>query len=114
MDGPRLALMKQSAYLINTARGGLVDLDALLAALEDNRIAGAGLDVTDPEPLPAGHPIFDLDNVVLTPHIAGISADHLARNAASTARDALSVLVGDRPRQLVNPQVWPRYLERLA
>jgi phosphoglycerate dehydrogenase-like enzyme len=111
----QLALMKPSAVLINTARGPLVDTDALVVALRDGVIAGAGLDVTEPEPLPDGHPLFDLDSVVLTPHIAGIAAEFLARNAASTARDSLAVLAGRSGARLVNPEVWPRYLaERFA
>lgn len=114
MDSSRLALMKPTAILINTARGGLVDLDALVDSLRAASIAGAGLDVTEPEPLPDGHPLFDFENVVLTPHIAGISTEYLARNSASTARDALRVLAGERPQQLVNPSVWPRYLERFG
>lgn len=108
----QLAAMKPTAYLINTARGGLVDTGAVVAALQSGTIAGAGLDVTDPEPLPAGHPLFGLDNVVLTPHIGGIAADFLAANARRTSEDALLVLAGERPGKLVNPQVWDRYLER--
>lgn len=66
----QLELMKSSALLINIGRGGLVDTDALVAALENNSIAGAGLDVTAPEPLPDGHRLWDLDNVIITPHSA--------------------------------------------
>lgn len=69
----QFALMKPSAYLINVSRGKLVQTDALLAALNDNRLAGAGLDVTDPEPLPADHALFEQPNVIITPHIAGQS-----------------------------------------
>lgn len=70
-DAGRIARMRPGAYLINIARGAVVDTDALIAALRDGRLAGAGLDVTDPEPLPDGHPLFALENVVLTPHVAG-------------------------------------------
>jgi phosphoglycerate dehydrogenase-like enzyme len=69
----QFALMKPSAYLIGVSRGKLVKTDALLAALKSNRLAGAGLDVTDPEPLPASHALWDQPNVIITPHIAGQS-----------------------------------------
>ncbi|WP_271036862.1 D-isomer specific 2-hydroxyacid dehydrogenase family protein [Rhodococcus pyridinivorans] len=70
VDAAALAAMPASAWLVNVARGNLVDTDALVKALEDGAIAGAVLDVTDPEPLPDGHPLWDLDNAVITPHIA--------------------------------------------
>lgn len=66
----QLALMKNTAYLVNIARGGLIDTDALVAALESGEIAGAGVDVTDPEPLPDGHPLWSAPNVIITPHSA--------------------------------------------
>ena len=69
----QLELMKPTAILINTARGGVVDQDALLEVLQKRKIAGAGLDVFDAEPLPAGHPLTELDNVVLSPHAGGMA-----------------------------------------
>lgn len=69
----RLAAMKQGSYLVNVARGPVVDTQALIAALEDGPLAGACLDVTDPEPLPADHPLWDLPNVVITPHVSSRS-----------------------------------------
>lgn len=69
-----LAMMKPEAYLVNIARGRVVDTDALIAALDEDRLAGACLDVTDPEPLPSDHPLWTMDNVVITPHVAGRSA----------------------------------------
>ena len=68
-----LGLMKQTAYLINTSRGPIIDEAALLAALHDKKIAGAGLDVFDVEPLPKDHPLRKLDNVVLTPHLGYVA-----------------------------------------
>lgn len=74
-----LSLMKRSAYLINTSRGGVVDTDALYNALSDNRIAGAGIDVIEEEPISCTHPICQLDNVIYTPHIGGTTEDALER-----------------------------------
>jgi phosphoglycerate dehydrogenase-like enzyme len=74
-----LALMKPSAYLINIARGAVVDEQALVAALEQNQIAGAVLDVFEQEPLPPDHPFWSLDNVILTPHISGRSPMYMTR-----------------------------------
>jgi D-3-phosphoglycerate dehydrogenase len=87
-----LALMKPTAYLINTARGGVVDTDALVAALRAGTIAGAGLDVTDPEPLPDGHPLFDCENVVLTPHVGGSSPELNRAVTAAAVSGALQAL----------------------
>jgi D-3-phosphoglycerate dehydrogenase len=77
LGAPQLAMMKPGAFLINTARGPIVDETALIAALKNRRIAGAGLDVFDTEPLPHGHPLTTFDNVVLTPHSAGITPEAL-------------------------------------
>ncbi len=88
IDARRLALMKPTAVLINTARGPIVDEAALVDALAHRRIAGAGLDVFDTEPLPAGHPLTTLDNVVLTPHL-GWPTDLKYRQFADAAADVL-------------------------
>lgn len=73
LDERRLRLMKESAYLINVGRGNLIHTDALVKILQEGRLKGVALDVTDPEPLPAGHPLWKIDRVLLTPHIAGQS-----------------------------------------
>ncbi|MDH3531607.1 MAG: D-2-hydroxyacid dehydrogenase family protein [Gammaproteobacteria bacterium] len=88
IDGRRIALMKPTSCLINTARGPIVDEDALLAALNENRIAGAGLDVFATEPLPTDHPLTGCPNVVLTPHI-GFPTDHGYEQFSTAACDAL-------------------------
>jgi D-3-phosphoglycerate dehydrogenase len=100
-----LAAMKPTAVLLNTARGPLVDTEALVAALERGGIAGAGLDVTDPEPLPPDHPLRHRDDVVVTPHVAFSSDGSLAELARKAATNAADVLLGRTPTTVVNPTV---------
>jgi phosphoglycerate dehydrogenase-like enzyme len=102
------ASMKPGAVFINTARGGLVDHEALLDALATGRLFGAGLDVTSPEPLPVDHPLLARDDVVVTPHIASGTADGKARIFRVAVAQALAVVEGRRPDHLVNPEVWDR------
>jgi D-3-phosphoglycerate dehydrogenase len=104
----QLAAMKPTALLINCSRGRTVVTDDLLFALKTNMIGGAGLDVADPEPLPEGHELFGLENVILTPHIAGISTDSSVHQSIQVVRDGVMVLRGKRPFHLVNPEVWQR------
>jgi D-3-phosphoglycerate dehydrogenase len=103
-----LALMKPTAYLINCARGGLVDPAALYDALREHRIAGAGIDVFDPEPPDDANPLLTLENVIVTPHLAGLSHETNRLLSMSAAEQVLQVLAGDRPPRLVNPEVWER------
>jgi phosphoglycerate dehydrogenase-like enzyme len=101
----QLALMKPTAYLINVARGPIVDERALYEALSARRIAGAGLDVFEEEPTPASNPILKLDNVIVTPHALAWT-DELFDNIARTAIGAiLAVAAGRRPQFVVNPDV---------
>jgi phosphoglycerate dehydrogenase-like enzyme len=95
LDASRIALMKPTAYLINTARGPIVDEAALIAALTERRIAGAGLDVFDVEPLPAGHALTKLPNVILTPHL-GWPTDEGYGNFANAAADVLLAYLDGR------------------
>ncbi len=104
----QFAAMKRGAVFINTARGGLVDQDALLGALDDGHLFGAGLDVTSPEPLPAGHPLLGRDDVVVTPHVASATADGKARIFRLAFEQAMAAVQGRRPEHLVNPEVWER------
>lgn len=101
-----IALMKPTAYLVNTARGGLVDYDALYAALRDRRIKGALLDVYADEPLPCDSPLLTLDNVLLTPHIAGSAQETVHVTARIVAEEVGRMVRGERPLYCINPQVW--------
>jgi len=105
VDAAFLAAMKPTAYLINCARGAIVDQDALVDALRTGTIAGAGLDVFVPEHLPPGHPVLVLDNVVATPHTAFYSEESVADLARLAATNVADVLAGRRPASVVNPSV---------
>jgi phosphoglycerate dehydrogenase-like enzyme len=102
MNDASLALMRPGSFLINCARGPLIDHDALVRALDAGPLAGAGLDVTDPEPLPVGHPLLGRDDVVVTPHIASSTAVGRRRLYEHAFENALAVLDG-RPASVVNP-----------
>ena len=105
-NAARLAAMKRGSILINTARGGLVDLAALAEALDRGHLFGAGLDVTDPEPLPPDHPLLARLDVVITPHVAAGTAGAKRRIFWSAFEQVMQVLDGTRPPNLVNPEVW--------
>jgi glyoxylate reductase len=100
-----LRLMKDTAVLVNTGRGPLVDQAALYEALRLGLIAGAALDVTDPEPLPAGDPLLTLENVVIAPHIASASTATRSRMAMLAAENLLAALAGRVPKDAVNPEI---------
>lgn len=100
-NAARLKLMKPGAYLINTARGGIVEEAALYDALKSGKLAGAGLDVFEQEPPPRGHSLFELPNVIIAPHVAGVTREAVERMSEQTARNILSVLDGDPIRQNV-------------
>jgi D-3-phosphoglycerate dehydrogenase len=99
----QLRLMQPSAILINTARGAIVDRDALYEALRDGTLAGAGLDVFVNEPLPADDPFTSLDNVVLTPHIGAATAEAAVQLAAAPVDNIINYLAGD-PSNVINPE----------
>jgi phosphoglycerate dehydrogenase-like enzyme/quinol monooxygenase YgiN len=108
IDARRLALMKPTAILVNTARGGLVDEAALVAALQAERLGGAALDVFEVEPLPDG-PLRRIERAVLTPHVAGVSGSSLPAMAGRAAENVLAVLRGHDPGPglVLNPEVLP-------
>jgi D-3-phosphoglycerate dehydrogenase / 2-oxoglutarate reductase len=100
-NAARIKRMKPTAYLINTARGGIVSEAALYDALKSGQIAGAGLDVFEQEPPPLGHSLFELPNVIIAPHVAGVTREAVDRMSEQTARNILSVLDGEPIRQNV-------------
>ena len=100
-----LAQMQPTAYLINASRGTVVDEDALAVALKKGAIAGAALDVFGEEPLPASHPLYDVPNLLLTPHTAALTEEAMERMATTMATDVLAVLRGEKPRYVANPEV---------
>jgi D-3-phosphoglycerate dehydrogenase / 2-oxoglutarate reductase len=113
MIGAReFALMQPHAYFITTARGFIHDERALAAALHDNRIAGAGLDVWDREPPAPDHPLLAFDNVLASPHTAGLTPEARRTMGRIAAEQLLACLDGKRPSRPVNPEVWPAYAER--
>ena len=106
IDAAALAAMKPTAVLVNTARGPVVDPDALTDALREGRIFAAGLDVTEPEPLPADHPLVSLPNCIVVPHIASASRVTRGRMAAIAGANLLAGLRGDRLPHPINPEVY--------
>ena len=105
IGGKELELMKPSALLINVARGPIIDHDALVKALREGGIAGAGVDVFEREPVPLDDPLLNLENVVLTPHMASNTVECRRRQALTVAEEVLRVLHGEKPRYALNPEI---------
>src|SRR5450432_1618528 len=115
MIGARqFALMQPHAYFITTARGFIHDEDALLEALRNKQIAGAGLDVWSREPPPADHPLLQFDNVLASPHTAGVTKEARLNMGKIAAEQMLDALDGKRPPRIINPEVWPDYAKRFG
>lgn len=112
MGARQFALMRPHAYFITTARGGIHDEAALAAALRAKQIAGAGLDVWEEEPPPSDHPLLAFDNVLVSPHTAGITRQSRENIAKFAAEQLIDLLDGKRPPRLLNPEVWPAYCDR--
>jgi glyoxylate reductase len=104
-DADAFAQMKPDAIFVNVTRGGCVDTDALVVALQERRIEMAALDVIAPEPLPADHPILKLDNVILAPHVAGVTRESRVQAHVDVAEDTIRVLRGKIPKLLMNKEV---------
>ena len=114
MGAAQFAMMQPHAYFITTARGGIHDEDALAAALTAGQVAGAGLDVWEEEPPPSDHPLMRFDNVLVSPHTAGITRQSRHNIAKIAAEQMLDILDGKKPSRLLNPEVWPVYRERFS
>jgi len=112
MDVETLNLMPRGSYLINVARGALIDETALLAALRSGHLAGAALDVFDPEPPMTNHPLFTLSNTICTPHIASHTTASVRRMQVMACEQIASALRGERPTNLVNAEVWGQQRNR--
>ncbi|WP_166293910.1 hydroxyacid dehydrogenase [Bradyrhizobium sp. 2S1] len=113
MIGAReFALMQPHAYFVTTARGFIHDEKALEDALREKRIAGAGLDVWDKEPPPPDHPLLQFDNVLASPHTAGVTREARMNMGRIAAEQILDALDGKRPPRIINPEVWPVYAKR--
>lgn len=108
IDAQALAGMKPGALLINVARGPIVDAQAVAQALHAGTLAGAALDVHAVQPLPADSPLFDCPNLLLTPHVAGITATSMRNMSMGAAEQMLAMLRGERPAHLVNPEIHSR------
>ena len=112
MGAREYSWMPKHAYFITAARGGIHDERALAEALREGRIAGAGLDVWDPEPAPPDHPLLQLENVVASPHTAGTTREARLNTGTMAARQILDVLDGKSVSRLLNPQAWPAYAKK--
>lgn len=108
-----LRAMKPGAYLINCARGEVVDEKALIMALQNNWIAGAATDVLEEEPINPRNPLLNMPNVIITPHIAGITVQSSFQRGEQIVKQMLDIFAGKRPKGLANPDVWPKYLQKM-
>ncbi|MCL4488854.1 MAG: C-terminal binding protein [Chloroflexi bacterium] len=113
IDEARLRKMKPTAFIVNTSRGAIIDQEALVTALEQGWIAGAGMDVFVPERIPPDHPLLKLSNVIATPHVAFYSEESLVELEVKAAENVAAVLSGKRPSSIVNPEVLdlPRWAQ---
>jgi D-3-phosphoglycerate dehydrogenase len=112
IDTAAFKAMKPGVIFITTARGGIHDEAALTAAMDDGHVAGAGLDVWDIEPPPLEHPLLVRDNVVSTYHTAGVTSEARQRVAQYASEQIVSILRGERPPRIINPEAWPAYAKR--
>jgi len=106
VDQPSISMMKSNAILINIARGPVVDTQAIISALKVGKIAGAAMDVHDQQPLTGGEAVFDCPNLLLTPHIASITSSSMRGMSEGSVKTILAILKGNRPDNIVNPEVF--------
>ena len=109
---PQLQRMKRTAYLINTSRGKVVQQAPLVRALREGWIAGAALDVYEDEPLGPDNPLYELKNIVLMPHVAGLTIEAVEGMSLSAASQVLQALSGKCPSHILNPEIWPQAAAR--
>ncbi|MFO0991482.1 MAG: NAD(P)-dependent oxidoreductase [Hyphomicrobiales bacterium] len=114
IDARRFSLLKRGSILINVSRGPVVDEAALIEALRTGHLWGAALDVFNTQPLPRDHAFFSFDNVIITPHMAGITEESMARMGTGAIAEALRVLRGELPVNLINPDVVEAYRRRFG
>ena len=114
LGAEQFAQMKPTAYVINTARGGILDELALAEALRIGQVAGAGIDVWDIEPPALDHPLLAFDNVIATPHIAGVTVEARQAMAEYAVAQWRTIWRGETPPRVLNPEALPRYEERRA
>jgi D-3-phosphoglycerate dehydrogenase len=112
LDANRIGQLKPTAFVVNAARGGLVDELALADALRTRAVAGAAVDVFSSQPLAASHPFRNLENILLTPHSAALTRESSVAMSTGTARQLLRLMRGERPDHLVNPEVWDGWLRK--
>ena len=112
IGAPQFAMMRPGSIFITAARGFIHDEHALAQALAEKRIAAAGLDVWAKEPRAANHPLLAFDNVLASPHTAGVTNEARRNMGLIAAEQILAALDGRRPPRLINPEVWPRYAAR--
>jgi len=114
LNAARIARMKPQAFLINVSRGAVIDESALIKALSEQRLAGAALDVFEQQPLPESSPLRTLPNVILSPHLAGITDESMQRMGRVAAEQALALIAGELPQHLVNTEAKADILTRLS
>ncbi|MBB3233602.1 NAD(P)-dependent oxidoreductase [Phyllobacterium endophyticum] len=112
LNDRRIGRMKRDSILVNVSRGPVIDDAALIEALREGRIRGAALDVFTTQPLPLGHPYFSFDNVIITPHIAGLTQESMMRMGTGAASEVVRVLKGELPVNLRNPEAVEHYRRR--
>ena len=108
LNADNLALLPHGAVLVNSARGGLLDYTPLPGLLRNGKLGALALDVYDIEPPPPNWPLFDVPNVVMTPHLAGATRQTAQRAASIVGADTARYLAGEKPRFVANPAVWDR------
>ena len=111
IDAEILACMRPTAFLVNCSDADVIDQPALVRALRTRQIAGAAFDVFETHPIAPDNPLLQLDNVILTPHLGGATVETIQRHSKMMTDDILRFARGDRPVNLVNPEVWDRHVE---